>query len=466
MAYNLTTNQEEITDSILANLINPHGPREMLLKGYAGTGKTFITKVITQRLRVPFYVSAPIHKAVGIISKVTNAKGLTLHSFHGLRLNMNLEDFDINNPKFDPLGDPKCDRCRVLIVDEASQVSSGIYELNKARAKQFGYKVLYIGDEGQLPPSRETVSRVFKIEKQFELTEVMRQEDTNQLLHLFKFMRYDLKYNTSTAIDYMIKNRDNTSSDGTGFTLLKSDDYAKAGYNQFTRANLANPDHIRNISYTNGAVKTWNTIFRNNMLGGNAPLVHEDDVFTAYITIVDEFNDIVIANSSDYKVYQYRDYVDDYGLKTFAVNFVEVGNVFPTKTLQIVDHTDADTFKRYKGIVTYLLKNAENASATEKGKQFKKYFNFIHSHLCMVDYTIHINGYDKDIRKTIDYAYGITAHKAQGSTYNKVAVDLMDIMYYYKYKKYNSYSNIALRNKLLYVALSRAQTSAIIHYNL
>ena len=32
--------------------------------------------------------------------------------------------------------------------------------------------------------------------------------------------------------------------------------------------------------------------------------------------------------------------------------------------------------------------------------------------------------------------------------------------------QYNNYTNISMRNKLLYVALSRAKESALIHYNL
>lgn len=464
--YNLTTEQENITDSIMHDLINPNGPREILLTGYAGTGKTFITKVITKQLRMPFYVSAPIHKAVRVISKVTNSKGLTLHSFHGLRLNMNLEDFDINNPQFDPLGDPKCDRCRVLICDEASQTPNGIYQLNKARAKQFGYKVLYIGDKGQLPPSKERISKVFNIEKQYNLTEVMRQEDNNNLLHLFKFLRYDLDNNTSTAIRHMLSNKEQLSDNGDGYKILNTHEYAKESYKLFTKDNLKNPEFIRNVSYTNDNVYRWNTILRNHMIGRDLPLVTEADIFTSYITIVDEFNDIVISNSSDYKIYQYRDYTDDYGLKTYAVNFVEFDSVFPTKTLQIIDHKHAETFVKYKSIVAFLLKKAQTSSAAERGKHWKKYFNFIHSHLCMIDYKINVNGVETNIRKTIDYAYGTTAHKAQGSTYEKVTVDLQDMMYYYKYGKYHAYSDIALRNKLLYVGLSRAKTSALIHYNL
>ena len=466
MNYTLTEEQDKTVHGIMHDLINPNGPREILLTGYAGTGKTFITKVITQQLKMPFYVSAPIHKAVRVISKVTNAKGLTLHSFHGLRLNLNLEDFNIENPQFDPLGDPKCDRCRVLIVDEASQTPKGIYDLNKARAKEYGYKILYIGDKGQLPPTKETVSKVFNIERKYNLTQVVRQEESNELLALFKFLRYDLDYNTSTAITHLLKDRNKLSGDGTGYQVLKTKAYAEELLKITTLENLKNPDFIRSVSYTNSAVGTWNKITRNSMIGVNIPIITTQDVITAYITIVDEFNEIVISNSTDYTVYSIRDYTDDYGLKTYAVNFVEVGGIFPTKTLQVIDHLDIPTFSKYKAIVGYLLKQAQNASSTEKGKKWKKYFNFIHSHLCMVEYKIHVNGDNTTIKKSIDYAFGITAHKAQGSTYNNVAVDLMDIMYYYKNGKYHNYTDIAMRNKLLYVALSRAKESALIHYNL
>jgi len=459
----LTTHQNEVAEQILTSLKSSKGPNEIILKGYAGTGKTFLTKYITQHLGVPYYVTAPIHKAVRVISAVTNAKGLTMHSFHGLRLNINLEDFDITNPQYDPLGFPKYESCKVLICDEASQNPKQIYNLTLAMAKKHGFKVLYIGDHGQLPPVKERQSKVFDIKDSYTLNEIIRQEENNNLLKLFKYIRSDLDNNTSDALRYLLKHTEQMEGN-TGYRVLNTADYSKAIEDQFTNENLKNANHIRNISFTNGNVNTWNTYIRGHMLGRDIPLVTDKDLFTSYCTIVDEFNDVVISNSTDYAVYQFRDYVDDFGLKTFAVNFIEPGAVFPTKTLQIVDHTDEKTLKSYKNILFHLYRNAITSDSTNRGKNWRKYFAFKDMHLCMIDITLYFNGEKIKIKKSIDYAYGLTAHKAQGSTYKHVSVDLQDIIYYYKNGKYNSYTDVSLRNKLLYVALSRAQESAIIRY--
>lgn len=458
----LTPRQKEITESILYDLTSKNDITEILLKGYAGTGKTFITSYIAKQLRVPFVVTAPIHKAVSVISKATNATGMTIHSLHGIRLNMQLDSFDATNPQFDPLADPKCGNYKVQMCDEGSQVPYGIYLLNKARAKEYGYKILYIGDEGQLPPIKEKVSKVFGIKKTYELTDVMRQEENSNLLKLFKYLRGDLINNTSESIKYLLRNR-NQINDGVGYELLKAGNYAKSIMPYYTLDTIKNVNYCRNVSYTNDNVGLWNTYIRRLILGNDLPLITVDDVFTSYTTIVDEFNEIIIANSSDYRVGTVRDYTDDYGLKTFAVNFIEDGGIFPTKTLQIIDHTHEETLKTYKQILTHLYTNAINAT-TAKGKAWKKYMIFKDTHLCMI--RIELLGGTIKIKKDIDYGYALTAHKAQGSTYDNVTVDLQDIMYYRRNNKFYAYTDIAMRNKLLYVALSRARNLALIRSEL
>ena len=59
------------------------------------------------------------------------------------------------------------------------------------------------------------------------------------------------------------------------------------------------------------------------------------------------------------------------------------------------------------------------------------------------------------IKKDIDYGYGITIHKSQGSTYNTVFVNGKDI---------NKNLTIIERKRLWYVAMSRA--SKIVYINL
>ena len=64
--------------------------------------------------------------------------------------------------------------------------------------------------------------------------------------------------------------------------------------------------------------------------------------------------------------------------------------------------------------------------------------------------------------RDIDYGYSLTTHKLQGSTFDNIFVDVFDICNpITKYGKYAK-TDINLRNRLLYVALSRAKHLAIL----
>ena len=57
----------------------------------------------------------------------------------------------------------------------------------------------------------------------------------------------------------------------------------------------------------------------------------------------------------------------------------------------------------------------------------------------------------------------MTVHKTQGSTFENVAIDLTDIVF--QNTRFGRRENdIDIRNKLMYVALSRARKSVIMKY--
>jgi len=64
-----------------------------------------------------------------------------------------------------------------------------------------------------------------------------------------------------------------------------------------------------------------------------------------------------------------------------------------------------------------------------------------------------MEGRNLKVKKDIDYGYGISVHKTQGSTYSNVFVNGQDI---------NKNTNIVERKKLWYVALSRTNKQATI----
>ena len=119
---------------------------EHTLKGYAGTGKTFlIKKFIEIVVNKTFTITAPTHKALRVMEQHLGIKGTTLQSLHGLKPNVELLDFDIDNLKFDTIGRPKMDNYSLVIIDESSMINTPLFNLNRERATNQKVKILYVG---------------------------------------------------------------------------------------------------------------------------------------------------------------------------------------------------------------------------------------------------------------------------------------------------------------------------------
>lgn len=119
---------------------------EATLKGFAGTGKTFlISYFIKNVIDKTYTVTAPTHKALSVLEKQIGVNGITLQSLHGLKPNTELADYDINNLKFDTIGIPKMQHYSIILVDESSMVNKAVRKLTLDRAKQYNIKILWIG---------------------------------------------------------------------------------------------------------------------------------------------------------------------------------------------------------------------------------------------------------------------------------------------------------------------------------
>jgi tRNA A37 threonylcarbamoyladenosine biosynthesis protein TsaE len=156
-----------------------------VLSGYAGTGKTHLLKhFLNSEFKGTCCVTAPTHKAVRVIENVLFKKGKTLHSLLGLRLNTDLDNFDISNPQYDPNGNDYLKNYNLIIIDECSQINKSLYTLITNKSREYKVKILFVGDFCQLPPVKEEISVTAKVEKKFELTEIIRQKEGNPLLIL------------------------------------------------------------------------------------------------------------------------------------------------------------------------------------------------------------------------------------------------------------------------------------------
>ena len=167
---NFTKDQTKAYYSILDFINSPYNEKnfKIALTGAAGTGKTYLVRALLSNSKKSFSViglAAPTHKACRVLNESISLRGIninTIQSDLGLRLNFDVEKFDINNPPFDPKGKIKIGQYQIYIVDEASMINRGLCMFLEKTCKSNKTKLIYIGDESQLSPVGEKYSSAFK----------------------------------------------------------------------------------------------------------------------------------------------------------------------------------------------------------------------------------------------------------------------------------------------------------------
>lgn len=186
----LTASQTAALETILEAVGN--GDPLVSLSGAAGTGKTTLIKELNETLSESV-VCTPTNKA----SQVLCSKGIDASTFY--KKFYILEETVGGKPKFiscrrwlnekrGGLPDGKIDYAPVLIIDEASMVSSRSID----DMRRMCDTLILVGDHNQLPPvgDRDYPAGVFgSLRHNAELTEVMRQAEGSMILTLADALR-------------------------------------------------------------------------------------------------------------------------------------------------------------------------------------------------------------------------------------------------------------------------------------
>ena len=427
------------------------------LAGYAGTGKTTIIKKIIDEYRRSLVVSAPTHKAKKVIMKTTKQDGVTLHSILGLRPDLDLDDFNPNDPKFNPIAKPTMDNYSFIIIDEASMINEELFKLLREEVKRCRrkIKILFMGDPAQIPPVGEKESVVFEAEdiKIHELTQVMRQEDGNPLAPIYDVLRNNLNKITGGVVR---KTELNSKGEGIIYTNNRKDFREKLIKTFTSEAYAKDLDHAKLIAWRNVTVMQSNQIIRDQLFGRNADILEVNDVLMAYRSVKGKHQYLnIIDNSGDYRVMKVsKRCKNHFGLDGYEVNLREPLGTgeFRFQDVFIIDHTNHDNLHDYAEMHD-LLKTI----AKQNKKKWKDYYVFRRESLLMKTIEDYRQGgsreYGEKIIKDLDYGYAITGHKSQGSTYTNIFLleDDMDIN-----------PIIRERNQIKYVALTRPTTTATI----
>lgn len=508
---------------------NPDSPTWCLYGG-AGNGKTFLLNVLLQNIRKSgVVVTAITHKAKQVAAKATGLNAETLHSLLGLAPNYNLEEFDVNNVKFDRKNKPGIEFVRLVIVDECSMVNKNLFQYLKEEALRYGVKILYVGDRSQLPPVKERISPTFSdADGTSILVTPARQKPTNPLLLLLYALRYDIeptKENWKVLKFYadkfgapellkeipVIKTRLRVDSDGDyyidepyrrpdgAFEAIRAAKpvwinkgegylfYENTPENKDTFSSqmvelflsLEFEDNVTLVKYiaaTNNNIGIWNEFIRKATTGRDN-FINDGDLVMGYNTITDSDRIPILQNSVEYRVRKvepetrnvtmtFGDEVVDVEIEGYGINLQGIETPGTNYFFLVAPKSYYDFFR----VTSYFRKRA-----LKYRPAWRDYFAFKNNHLLRDSLKRALKKkYAPD--KDIDFSYGITTHKSQGSTYDYVFVNGVDmeVMRSVGFQKLSEEAAKEHRSptpaevaevhatyyRLLYVALSRARIRA------
>ncbi len=389
-----------------------------LLTGYAGTGKTTLLQRFIRGLRDrgdqrPIVLSAFSNKATKVLVAMAAQWGLEIDAMTcckllGLRPVIN-EDDGKQMFQLDRQQGSQIDRYRLVIIDECSMINQELWELlvNAVSNLYRGTQILFVGDSAQLPPVNEPESACFRqIVHRAELTEVVRYggaigviaEDIRRNLERDRLPRFTSDTNT-----------DNTE----GCFVLPRPAWETLLIRAFTSpAYQKNPDQVRALAYTNRRVAQLNHTIRSAIYGPNALRFVPGERLIAITPCLEE-DAIVLPTSAECEViHAARGREGEWPLWILEVE-TENGDY---KTLRVLHESGQTEFKAKVDLLA----------------QEKRWMEF----------------WDLQQRfHAVDYAYSLTIHKSQGSTFQDVFVDVPSML---------SNRNVIERNQLCYVAFTRA----------
>jgi exodeoxyribonuclease-5 len=389
-----------------------------LLTGYAGTGKTTLLQIFIDGLRQQgddrrIVLSAFSNKATKVLASMADqwqldVDAMTCCTLLGLRPVINE---DTGNQEFQPdrKQGSQVDRYSLIIVDECSMVNEELWKLlvNAVSNLYGSTQILFVGDPAQLPPVNEPESACFReILHKSELTEVVRYggaigviaEDIRRHLERDRLPRF----RTDT-------NRDRTE----GCFVLPRKVWETLMLKAFTSdAYQINPDQVRALAYTNRRVARLNQMIRRAIYGPTAQRFVPGERLIAINPCLDD-DAIILPTSAECEVLEARRGRDgEWPIWRLSVE-TEEGDY---RTLRVL-HESGESEMKLK------------LDSLAKEKRWMEFWDL------------------KQHFHEVDYAYSLTIHKSQGSTFQDVFVDIPSMW---------ANRNVIERNQLCYVAITRA----------
>ena len=426
--------------------------QSFLLLGRGGTGKTTIIGKAIQELNLrasQLVFATPTHKARKVLEGANKKTGqrasvTTIAKLLGIMK-------DDKDGKFKVMNKGKMnDSIKLIVVDETSMVGSATKKMLEAAATKYGAKIIYMGDNVQLPPvddrgvNNELIqplkeSAVFEElvngNDYAQLKERMRQGAESPILPVTDVVAAEVEKGGSFAgLQFDgITRYDAQKDEG----VIYSNEDEDVLLEQFIEDYKKDPMNTRWINYNNhmhGNTRSLIIKIRNKLFGDDVAFKNEfikgEQVFLTAkfgeeFDNGDEFQIESMSAPKDYTV-QYSIWNDD------RKRYVDKEITLNATMLSLKDQINGDIYDKMPMLTDDGMSDLRNKIKNKK--EFDKVMtNFL----------------------SLSYAYVINAHKSQGSTYRNVYVDFNNI-------KANSAFDQDTGLKALYVATSRPSKKLVI----
>jgi len=424
-----------------------------VLKGWAGTGKTYCVSFLVKYVLDVIYpnknwykiaVTGPTNKSVRVIKKTTGIKNprvtfQTIHKLLGLteRITSDGQQEFVNQGDFEP----QIKKTKLLIIDEVSMLNDDLFhEILRYRSD---IKIICMGDPAQIPPVGKPDCIPFMDEllemygiKTLELKTIMRQKGDNPIIDTSVLIRTDLG---NPYIDTGIESKINDKGEGIEFLNLNLSSIRES-FNDILSSYFnseefkEDPEYSKIIGWRNKTVEKMNQLVRKVIYGdesiGSKILLGEKLIANNPIIemgqILFNTNDEFTVDKFEIKTEKVRVADEEGGLKYYetGVTFLNDEDKKITYFIDIL-HEDSESY-------FFVLANKLKKIAIEKKGKEKSWIKY----------------YDFNRRfADVSYAYSITAHKSQGSTYTTAFVLEDDI---------DVNPNVVERNRIKYTAYTRS----------
>lgn len=413
-------------------------PNEMLsLKGYAGTGKTtlismFVEQVLRSNPRWKIAMTAPTNKAVQVLRQSSQLKGVvykTIHSLLGLKENItDSGEIEFTRDWNLSAHETGIKQFKILIVDEVSMLSDELFFQIRRYNNQV--KIILMGDPAQIPPvGKEDCEPFLNPEKhgivEVQLTQIMRQGEGSSIVEA----SFDIRENLSKDKFRFLS--------GTDLNVINLPVHRPLLIEHFTElfGKGVNSD-ARVIAWTNRKVAEYNKYIRRLTFPDamNRYVVSERLIMNKPYMVEVDGEQITLSSNQEIEIVNLSGSSTDEGVKVYVAmcKFIDKQGKPRTGELEFL-HEDSDAFFQYK--LDELKEAAIRCDQSERKARWADFYKFLR---CVAD---------------VSYAYAITAHKSQGSTYGTCVVDMKNI---------ELNDNIVERNRILYTAMTRAKKELIL----